>query len=169
MKERHRILEATPPHMTFQIQVLILCTVTLMYKQSAFTFHSHSLHMTGECSHSFSTRLFCMQLPSLARTFSCVGIKTPKPKKGRRNRKRHERVPCPASSPVFSLALVKMKRRLWVMFLQICKMLLNSLNLGQIVGFYVSWDDWSSQTLAQFQSLRAWNIEVCLVILGTSF
>lgn len=57
------------------------------------------------------------------------GNKKPKPMKVRRNRKRYECVPCPASSLMFSLVLIKVKKRLGVMFLQICKTLLNSLNL----------------------------------------
>jgi len=61
--------------MTFQIQVLILCTVTLMYKQSAFTFYAHSVYMTRECSNSFSARLFLHVIDILSQNCSCMETK----------------------------------------------------------------------------------------------
>lgn len=108
---------------------------------------------------------FACNCLSWTELFMC-GNQKPKPKKERRNKRRYEHVPCPASWAFFST--YQGKGWLWVVFLQICKILLISLNLHQNLGFYVSWDDWSSQTLAQLQSLRVWNTEVCLVLLGAS-
>lgn len=47
-----------------------------------------------------------------------------------------------------------MKRRLWDMFLQICKMLLNSPNMGQILGFYMSWVELHVVSVLEPQSMK---------------